>query len=130
MSGEEYIYKYTRQQAIADGVLVDLSKNELSDMVREVGIKTPVAMTIGAWVQAIGLLDDPLPVGQSLNGRLWDVLTVLVYSIRMTKQNAPTVNFRVSVWNGKKHENVYLWAKIHPGDYGEPVITIMLQGED
>jgi len=29
-----------------------------------------------------------------------------------------------------KHETVKLWSLIGPGDDGEPVLTLMLEGED
>ena len=41
----EPIARYTRRQAIEDGVLVDLMQPETVGFVREAGFKFPVAMT-------------------------------------------------------------------------------------
>ena len=49
----EPISIYTRQQAIKDGVLVDLMQPETVSLVREAGIKFPIAMTNAAWTAAI-----------------------------------------------------------------------------
>ncbi|MFO0529877.1 MAG: DUF6573 family protein [Planctomycetota bacterium] len=41
------------------------------------------------------------------------------------------VHFKVGVQGEKGiRETVSLWSLIGPGDEGEPVITIMLEGED
>ncbi|SPE52864.1 hypothetical protein SBV1_160020 [Verrucomicrobia bacterium] len=34
------------------------------------------------------------------------------------------------VWDGNRHNEIKLWSLCGPGDDGEPVITIMLEGED
>ena len=44
----EVIHRYTRAQALADGVLVDVT-----DAAREAGFRTPVAMTIAVWSKAV-----------------------------------------------------------------------------
>ena len=49
----EVIYAYTRAQAIADGVLIDVS--ELS---RDAGFRHPVAMTSGAWADCVAWSSD------------------------------------------------------------------------
>ena len=40
------------------------------------------------------------------------------------------VPFKVLVWNGTKHEAKSLYVNCGPGDNAEPVLTIMLEGED
>ncbi len=123
----EVIHAYTRAQAIADGVLVDLSKEP---MCREAGFKLPIAMTATAFSQAVGGLDgEPLPSGQDQKGRLWDVLMVMRFEAGRHRET-DRFNFDVLVWDGKKHNTVHLWCHIGPGDQGEPVLTVMLQGED
>jgi len=42
----------------------------------------------------------------------------------------PLVLFQVSVWDGQRRNEVKLWSVCGPGDDAEPVITIMLEGED
>ena len=81
--------------------------------------------------------DEPLPPGQDLSGRLWDVLTM--FKVR-ARQGGEMILFPVSVrnWvrvNGKrtarvKLETVQLKAVCGPGDTPAPVITIMLPDED
>ena len=76
---------YTRRQAIEDGVLVDLMQPETMGLVREAGFRFPVAMTIGAFSVTVSEPDKPLPAGQDLKGRLWDVLWMLKLAIKSSK---------------------------------------------
>ena len=78
----EPIAVYTRKQAIEDGVLVDLMQAETVSLVREVGFRFPVAMTAGAFVATVAEIGEPLPKGQDIRGRLWDVLWMLTCAIR------------------------------------------------
>ena len=137
------IFAYTRAQAIEDGVLVDLTSNapegaEIKQLVQEAGFLVPVAMTAAAYTEAVlaGTTEDEdgwfiFPAGQSNKGRLWDVLMVLRFSARASR-NSDRVYFAVDVdTNGDgKHKTVKLWSLVGPGDGGEPVLTIMLEGED
>ena len=137
------IYSYTRAQAIEDGVLVDLSDPSFTfrpglNILKEAGIKFPVAMTSAAFARVIQDSDEPLPPGQDVSGRLWDVLTMFKFYAR--KNGGDTILFPVCVQNwvhvkGKRterarQENVQLKAICGPGDTAEPVITIMLPDED
>ena len=125
----EPIFTYTRRQAIEDGVLVDLMQPELVGAVREAGFKFPLAMTSAAFAKTISAVDEELPPGQDIQGRLWDVLMVLKSAIRRSK-GGDRVDFTVSVWDGRKHNDIDLYALCGPGDNGEPVITVMLPYED
>ena len=134
------IYRYTRAQAIADGVLIDLSG---ADAVREIGLRVPVAITAhayadtisagGRWVpDADGCESLQLPGGQSHDGRLWDVLSLLRHAMRQAAPGEDTVWFSVlvDVHGNGRHRKVDLWARIGPGDHGEPVLTLMRTDED
>jgi len=138
----EVIATYSRAQAIADGVLVNLNVPSFTfrpglNICAEAGIKYPVAMTIAAFTQTVSDLDRPLPLGQDISGRLWDVLTMFKMA---AKQGGEEIRFPVSVvnWvsmdgeriNRTKRETVMLKAICGPGDGGEPVITILLPDED
>ena len=127
--GEDWdvISTYTRAQAIEDGVLVDMTQGDLGETLREAGFRLHTAMTATAFHQVIGVGD--LPAGQDVRGRWWDLLMVLRHAVAGNR-NTDRVHFRVSVWNGRKSEDVNLWAQIGPGDDGRPVLTIMLEGED
>jgi hypothetical protein len=125
----EPVYCYTRRQAIEDGVLVDLMQPETVGLVREAGFKFPLAMTAGAFAATVAKIGEPLPAGQNIQGRLWDVLWMLSCAIKAAG-STDRVNFRVSVWDGKRHSEARLWAHCGPGDDAAPVVTIMLEGED
>jgi len=140
--GFEVISTYSRAQAIADGVLVDLTADgETKLLVEEAGILLPIAMTTTAFHATVlaGTTENEsgefiFPAGQSTKGRLWDVLMVLRYSIRAANRKGDTdrVTFKVDVdTNGDgKHTTVNLWCQCGPGDGGEPVLTVMCEGED
>jgi hypothetical protein len=126
----EVISAYSRRQAIEDGVLVDLVQPETVGTVREAGFKFPVAMTAGAFAVTVAEVGREMPAGQDLQGRLWDVLWMLSLAIKGTRQSTDRVSFRVGVWDGQRRNEVKLWSICGPGDNAEPVITIMLEGED
>lgn len=140
----EPFFSYTRAQAIADGVLVNLT-NATDDhgqlLCRQAGFKVPVAITRAAWAKVIeaGGAWKPgdhgevleLKGGQSLTGRLWDVLWMLhVASGRACPTDRVHFEVLVDVQGEGRHELVKLWALCGPGDSAEPVLTIMLEGED
>jgi hypothetical protein len=127
------ISSYSRAQAIEDGVLVDLTQPATGKLLREAGFTIPVAMTTTAFSEAVGPIDTELPAGQSINGRLWDVLMLLRVAIRKSGGNTDRVEFKVSVdvdGSGQNRKTVSMWALVGPGDTPDPVMTIMLQGED
>jgi Family of unknown function (DUF6573) len=127
----DVIFAYTRAQALADGVLVDVSETA-----REVGFCWPVAMTHAAWEDCVAWSEDDSrrQVHQDQMGRLWDVLWMAFCAIR----NAPSGNGQIvySLYrvprDGKSVEAVLTQLKVvaGPGDDGEPVITLLLPGED
>jgi hypothetical protein len=140
----EPISAYTRAQAIADGVLVDLTTatdDQGQPLCPQAGFKVPVAITRTAWAKTIeaGGTWKPdgdgeileLNGGQSLTGRIWDVLWLLRVACGQSS-NTDRVHFQVLVdVNGNgRHEMVKLWALCGPGDDANPVITMTLEGED
>jgi hypothetical protein len=120
------IHSYSRAQAIAEGVLVDVS-----ELAKEAGFKLPVAMTSAAWEKCVSI-----PSGvtcQDETGGLWDVLNVLFFTIRAQRDSAnpSEIQFRVSVRNSNEgNEDISLKALCSPGDDAEPVVTILLPHED
>jgi hypothetical protein len=120
---------YSRLQAIEDGVLVDLMQPGTVELVREAGFKFPLAMTASAFAATVARIGEELPAGQDIQGRLWDVLWMLKCATRRTS-STDRLSFEVRVWNGCRHEVVRLWSVCGPGDNEEPVITIILEGED
>jgi hypothetical protein len=121
----ECIYSYTRKQAIDDGVLIDVS-----NLASEVGIRFPVAVTSALYSGHITPSEDLEQCGQSVSGRLWDVLIML----RFLAANSNEATLRFDVFflmePGSEPEPVKIKAMCHPGDNREPVITIMYPEED
>jgi hypothetical protein len=120
----DLIYAYTRKDAIADGVLKDVT-----EMAKEAGFKWPVAVTAAVWAEYV-----QVPEGlewQDESGRLWDILNLLLVTIRQSKPEQTLLQFRVNVQMSEKElKLVTLKAHAGPGDDGEPVITIMKPDED
>lgn len=119
--GWELIHTYTRSQALADGVLEDVS-----ELAREAGFKIPVAITEG-----LRAAIDDIPLGQQHQdpmGRLWDVLTVAGWSARKNPDETIIV-YRLIMHNGRR-KWFEVKMQVGGGDWGEPVITLMLPGED
>jgi hypothetical protein len=122
----DLIHRYTRAEAIRDGVLVDVSATA-----KEAGFKFPVALTAAVWAKCVVV---PSRVQyQDEAGRLWDVLMMLRFAIRGSTDGARLVRFGVHVRNDNRDRTpplVRLKALCGPGDRGEPVVTVMLPDED
>lgn len=117
----EIISVYTRQQAIDDGMFVDVSK-----MAKEAGIKYPVAITSNLFHTYIEPSEEAKSYGQSVDGRLWDVL--FVFRMMAKRANGSFIKFTVSFNDGTKKEDVDIWAVCEaqsPTD-PSPAINIML----
>jgi hypothetical protein len=137
----EVISSYSRAQAIEDGVLMDLS-----ELAREAGFKYPIAVSVGVfavlapWANGSeGDISKPAEgqplygLGQSFNGRAWDLLTVLLYEIRRGKGGGRVDFAPLFLMPGIAQDRpipVPMYALCGPGDAGEPIITIMRPGED
>ena len=125
------IHKYTRAQAIEDGVLIDVSETA-----REAGFRFPVALTSGAWSEAVTWTDrdtEATGIAQDEAGRLWDVLWVARFALHALRDSSvrrsPFTFLRVPR-GGRRATRFTLDIIVGPGDAGEPVLTICLQDED
>ena len=124
--GAPVIYRYTRAQAIDDGVLVDLT-----EWAKETGFTIPVACTTAVWNQCITPPEGTKELGQSERGRAHDVLWMLFVAIKRHSGTSDQLLYDVIFLNETgKHETVTLKSICGPGDDAEPVITIMLINED
>ncbi len=127
----EVIYAYTREQAMADGVLVDVSETA-----REAGFRWPVAITQSAWEDCIAWTEEDSrhQTYQDESGRLWDVLWMASHAIRSASTNQSQTMYELYrvPRDGKCTEARLTKLKLvaGSGDHGEPVITIMLPTED
>lgn len=122
------IHTYTRQQALDDGFLVDVSS-----LAREAGISFPVALTSAAWADCVewSKADSKRQCHQDEAGRLWDVLWMLKLAARRGGSVIRYQLYRVPRGGrGVKPRLTMLKAICGPGDEGEPVITVMMPGED
>ena len=124
----EPIHTYTRQQAIDDGMLIDVSI-----LAREAGFRVPVAITAAAWADCVAWsnADSKRQCHQDEAGRLWDVLWMLKLAARRGGSEIRYQLYRVPRGGrGVKPRLTTLKAICGPGDQGEPVITVLLPGED
>lgn len=126
----EMIYSYTRKQAIEDGHLIDVS-----ELASEAGFRVPVAVTRAAWADCVewGEADSSSQTYQDETGRLWDVLWMAMNAARRGAGAQRLVFQLYRVPRGGRAVRprlVKLVLHIGPGDSGEPVITILLSGED
>lgn len=102
---------YSRRDAIADGMLVDVTP-----AARAVGLGLPVALTAGAH-DALGAA-DPARLARAMAAlRVAAGLGSAGNTMRLT---LPALGDR---W-------VDVWVAIGPGDDPRPVLTMMLEGED
>ena len=125
---DELIYRYTRSQAIEDGVLVDLTIWS-----RETGFVIPVACTAAVWHGYLVPADSLTSAGQSERGRSHDLLWMLYCAIKRSPAgpDLDRLGFEVIfLMPPAKHQTVRLIALCGPGDGGEPVLTVMLPNED
>lgn len=116
------IYAYTRADAWRDGGLIDMTTTAA-----ELGYRVPVAVTRAVWVGVVEPDDTP---GQSVEGRLWDVLWMLHYAIATGPRSGSTITFQLYALIGGFSRLVTLKAVMGTDDEGEPVLTIIWPDED
>ena len=96
----EVISSYTREQAIEDGYLIDITNHELT---KEAGFKVPLAITRDLW-HKIEVPKD-LEGMQDLKGRLWDVLFMAKLAFKSalikSEEAARLVSFKVILLDSK-----------------------------
>ncbi len=120
----EVIHSYTRAEALADGVLIDVSREA-----REAGIVYPTAITAQLQAEYIEPPAGLEAVGQSREGRLWDVLWMFRTAAKHARENV--LHFEVLfLLADKRLHKVQLKAVCGPGDTPDAVITVMLPHED
>jgi len=119
------VYSYSREQAIADGVLVDVT-----EAAKAIGFKLHTVVTdhlFHGYVEVPAGLEGE---GQSVAGRLHDLMVLALFAARKA-MNTDRVTFKVDfLMEPGRKETVEVVAHIGPGDHGEPVLTIMLPEDD
>ena len=122
----EVIFAYTRAQAIADGVQVDVST-----VATEAGIRFPVFLTRSVFDAYVTV--PPNVSGQDEAGRLWDVVWMLRFAIRKAAQGHSRLSFALYVRNDNRAPRlVKLIATCGAFDMDDPkpAITVMLPDEN
>ena len=122
----EIIYTYTRAQAVADGVQVEVTKTA-----QEAGIRFPVFLTRTVYDAYVTVPDGV--TAQDEAGRLWDIVWMLRFAIQCTSRGAQRLPFALYVRNDNRAAKlVKLIATAGPLDIDDPspAITVMLPDED
>jgi hypothetical protein len=120
------VYSYTRAQAVADGVQVEVTKTA-----QEAGIRFPVFLTRTVFDAYVAVPPDVS--GQDEAGRLWDVIWMLRFAIQRTKRGVERLPFALYVRNDNRAAKlVKLVAVAGPLDIDDPApaITVMMPDED
>ncbi len=120
------IYSYTRAQAIADGVQVEVTKTA-----REAGISFPVFLTRGVFNSFVAV--PPGVSCQDEAGRLWDIVWMLSFAIMRARSGVQRIPVALYVRNDNRRATlIKLVATCGPLDIDDPqpAITVMLPDED
>lgn len=125
----EVISAYTRAQAIADGVLIDVTAEA-----NDAGFKVPVALTAAVWADVVAWSaeDSARQIQQDERGRLNDLLWAAATLARQhTGNRMPFQHHRVPRGrNGVCRTPIALVMTIGPGDNAEPVVTLRFPSDD
>ncbi|MEY4385014.1 MAG: hypothetical protein RLY20_297 [Verrucomicrobiota bacterium] len=120
------VYSYTRKQAIADGVQVEVTKTA-----QEAGIRFPVFLTRAVYDAYVTV--PPGVQCQDEAGRLWDVVWMLRFAIMRSHGHTDRVPVALYVRNDNHRAKlVKLIAQCGPLDMDDPspAITVMMPDED
>ena len=128
-SGSDFgpvIYSYTRAQAVADGVQVEVTKTA-----REAGISFPVFLTRRVFDAYVAV--PPGVSCQDEAGRLWDIVWMLRFAIMRARPGVQRIPVALYVRNDNRRATlIKLVATCGPLDIddAQPAITVMLPDED
>ena len=120
------IYAYTRAQAVADGVQVDVTKTA-----QEAGIRFPMFITRAVFDKFVAVPEGV--TGQDEAGRLWDVVWMTRFAILRSHGHTDRCPVALYVRNDNRAAKlVKLIAQCGPLDMDnpQPAITVMLPDED
>jgi hypothetical protein len=126
----EILSRYTRAQAIEDGILVDMTVEPFGSMAREAGLKWPIAMTTTAFHECVAVVEGAKGhAGQDVKGRWWDC----VFMFRRTRREVSPLEARwkliVRDPDGRARMKE-LKCVSGPADDMSPCLTFMLPNED
>jgi hypothetical protein len=118
VSGVDLVHAYTRRQAIADAVLVDVTR-QASPAEMHGGFRVQVAVTVALWA-AIEAIPSSLRGIADSRGRLHDVLWMAGLAVRRASV-AFAVHLPIAGTRKRVHQ---LRVDVGPDDDGMPCITI------
>lgn len=121
----ELIFSYSRSEAIRDGVLIEVS----AELLAEAGIKYHTTITCILWHGVIEPDAASKAAGQSVEGRLWDLLAVFRAFARRTSDSILLFPVRF-LFDGCNHRDVEIKSVCGPGDDPTPCITLMHDWEE
>lgn len=113
---------YTRERALTDGMIIDIT-----EQARSLGFKYPTAVTRAIWQEII----TPPHFKASTEGERISIILLAVREAIARGATGSFIHFTLilPLIDGDEAEFPII-AACHPGDQGEPVITIMFQDED
>ena len=118
------IHSCTRAQALANGILIDVTETG-----KEVGFKLPVAITEPLQNRLTPTRAEAA-IGQNYDDRLWNVLWLAAFTIKLADRGTDTVSFtvmqrEVDAKSGRpQNVELRLQAVCGPVLEGTPVIMI------
>jgi len=123
----DLISVYTRQQAIADGFLIDASTGELGEVSRQY-YKYPVAMTAAVWAVIDKAVRNPNS-WNDLKG-VWHNVLYMSQHYVVRHLDVSIVLFEVKIVGAGRKQIFTFKMMCGSGDNAEPVMTVMLPDED
>src|SRR5208337_781305 len=113
---ENIIYAYTRKQAIEDGEQV-----EVSTAAAEAGIRFPVFLTRRVFDAYVTV--PPNVTGQDEAGRLWDIVWMLRFAIKSSRDGGDRIEYSLHVRNDNRRPRLVKLVAVcgaHDMDSPEP----------
>ena len=122
----EIIYTYTRAQAVADGVQVNVTKTA-----QEAGIKFPMFLTRAVFDNYVAVPPDV--TGQDEAGRLWDLVWMARFAILRSHGHTDRLPVALYVRNDNHRAKLVKLIAVCSAldiDDPQPALTLMLPDED
>ena len=120
------IYAYTRSQAVADGVQVDVTKTA-----QEAGIKFPMFLTRAVFDNYVAVPPDV--TGQDEAGRLWDLVWMARFAILRSHGHTDRLPVTLYVRNDNHRAKLVKLIAVCSAldiDDPQPALTLMMADED
>ena len=120
------IYAYSRSQAVADGVQVDVTKTA-----QEAGIKFPMFLTRAVFDAYVAVPPDV--TGQDEAGRLWDLIWMARFAILRSHGHTDRLPVALYVRNDNHRAKLVKLIAVCSAldiDDPQPALTLMMADED